>query len=603
MKKIFNILALAAVSLSMTACFDLTEQSFNRIEKDNFYENEGSVKGAVASVYNRATVGFSEYFFYLNEFSADQIAWRVWNGGVWGYDEAEKFVLSTHTWTSESKIINSAWDNTWQCIGQANNIIYDLQSMDPASIGMTAEDFAAYIAEMRTLRAWCYYNLFEVWGGALPLCATVTSDIPPSAGETFEEGCKNIYNFIKTELEESLPDLKNNGYARMNPATNRMILARLYLNAKVFIGEDHFADCAEICEKFIGPADKRDDRFSEYVIADDFRNIFDRNNNTCKEIIFAFAIEQGMSAGSGPLNMRNATGFAYNAWDAFGHTTNASGWNCVCVVPSHDNSGNVLATGGTDTGGKSFVYDYGDKLGAVYDRLNPKDIRRQAFYCDTDGNWNGGLFLIGKQVNYRTGEPLVADADRDGQDLVYVDQLGTFLNKGKDLAVVMSPRWGETNSGYRLVKYPVYPDECEWDYRNSEEVEFRLAEIYYMYAECKLRAGDSKAAKELVNKVRHRYYSAADWSTVQDQPGPGFSDFDLDWMLSEWGLEFLGEGRRRRTDLRRFDKFTQGQWWFFGRTDEGYEAKRDRMYEWYPLPQRALAVNPGLKQNPDYVAK
>jgi hypothetical protein len=55
--------------------------------------------------------------------------------------------------------------------------------------------------------------------------------------------------------------------------------------------------------------------------------------------------------------------------------------------------------------------------------------------------------------------------------------------------------------------------------------------------------------------------------------------------------------------LRRFDKFTQGQWWFFGRaTDTGASlpAKRDRKYEWFPLPEAALSVNPGLVQNPNY---
>jgi len=90
---------------------------------------------------------------------------------------------------------------------------------------------------------------------------------------------------------------------------------------------------------------------------------------------------------------------------------------------------------------------------------------------------------------------------------------------------------------------------------------------------------------------------------VKDVPGRGFSAFDADWVLSEWGLEFLFEGRRRRTDLRRFDKFTQGQWWFFGRaTEEGIPltAKRDRMYEWFPLPETSLSVNPNLVQNPDY---
>ena len=37
-------------------------------------------------------------------------------------------------------------------------------------------------------------------------------------------------------------------------------------------------------------------------------------------------------------------------------------------------------------------------------------------------------------------------------------------------------------------------------------------------------------------------------------------------------------------------------------TDDGlsYPAKRDRKYEWYPLPQSALMVNPGLVQNPNY---
>lgn len=197
-----------------------------------------------------------------------------------------------------------------------------------------------------------------------------------------------------------------------------------------------------------------------------------------------------------------------------------------------------------------------------------------------------------------------ADADRDGQDLVFVDQLGTFMNKGRNLETVMSPRWGETNSGIRLVKYPIYNNGDKCNFKNIDEVEFRLAEAYYNVAECEMRKGNADVAKEYVNEVRKRYFSASDWNQVKDEPGPGFSSFDNDWMLSQWGLEFLGEGRRRRTDLRRYDKFTQGQWWFYGRaTEDGIDlpAKRNRKYEWYPLPESALSVNPGLIQNPNYV--
>jgi len=599
MKKIVNTIVLAAAALSLTACFDLTEKAFNRVEKDLFYQNEGSIKGAIASVYYRAEGSFNEYLYYLNEFSADQIAWRVWNGGSWGWDNAEKFVLSSHTWNSESSIIQSAWNNTWSAIGMSNAIIDDLHNIDLASIGVSDEKAAQYVDEMRTLRAWCYYNLFEVWGGALPLCAEVTAEVPPSADPDFATGCKIIYDFMMTELDESLAGLPKNNVNRMNQAANRIIKARLLLNAPVFIGEDHYSECAALCQEIINGT------YGTYALAEDFRDIYEMDNITCPEVVMAFAYEHGKSNGNA-YNMRDVTFLPYNAFgdpESILGTNNDQGrWNCLIVAPSHDNSGTVLSTGGTDTGGKSFLFDYGDKLGAVYDRFDDRDIRKAPYHCDTNGNWSG-LFLMGPQVDYKTGVALPADADRDGQPLVYVDQVGTFQNLGRELAEVMSPRWGETNSGYRLLRYPIKPDECGEDFRDIDEVEFRLAEVYYMLAECKLRAGDSASAKDLVNQVRKRYFKASDWTTVQNEPGPGFDSFDLDWMLNEWGKEFLGEGRRRRTDLRRYDKFTQGQWWFFGRGDEGYPAKRDRKYEWYPLPQSALTVNPGLVQNPNYVSE
>ena len=599
MKKIFNIFVLAAAVMSFTACFDLTEQAFNRIEADNFYQNEGSVKGAIASVYYTAEGSFGEYFFYLNEFSADQIAWRSWVGGTYGWDNAAKFVLSSHTWTSQSVIIEQAWNATWGAIGEANSIIHDLETIDLESIGVTPEKAAQYIDEMRTLRAWCYYNLFEVWGGALPLNTEVTSDVPPTADPDFDTSCKKIWQFMIDELDESLAGLPKNNVNRMNQATNRMIKARLLLNANIFIKEDHFSECAALCQEILNGT------YGTYSLADDFRDIYNIDNVNCPEVVFALAFEHGKSHGNA-YNCRNVTFLEYHSFEeAFGCTNDQGRWNCVIIAPSHDNSGTVLPSGGTDTGGKSFLFDYGDKLGAVWDRFDDRDIRKGQFHSDLKGDWNG-LFLIGPQYNYRTGEPLVITAeDRPGQNLIYVDQVGTFQNQGRDLATVMSPHWGEANSGYRLLRYPILPDECGVDFRDIDEVEFRLTEVYYMLAECKLRAGDVNAAKDLVNQVRKRYYKASDWTTVQNEPGPGFDAFDLDWMLNEWGKEFLCEGRRRRTDLRRLDKFSQGQWWFFGRGegDDSYPAKRDRKYEWFPLPEAALTVNPGLVQNPNYVAQ
>lgn len=592
-KHIITILMLLAVAFGASSCFNLDEKVFDRVDASVYYEDESSVKSAVASIYNEASRGYAEYFYYLQEFSADQVAWRSWNGGLWGYDEAQKYVLSCQNWTADSKIIRQTWETAWTAIGLCNHVIEDLRNIDPAKVKMTQEKINSYIAEVRTLRAWAYYNVFEIWGGALPLNISTSTDIPATADPDFDTSCKKIYNFIATELDESVNDLPKNEVNRMNQAANRVIKARLLLNSEIFIKEDHFADCANLCQSILNGD------FGTYKLTSDYRDIYGMNNDKCPEVIMAFAYEVGKTEGAA-LNMRDVPFLPYNVWDAMGLKSDASGWNCCCLEPSYDNSGTVLATGGT-TGATCFLdAPYNDKLGAVYARFDDRDIRKQAYTCDTKGNWKG-LFIKGAQKDYKTGKALKADADRDGQDLVYVDQVGTFLQtNGVKLETVMSPRWGETNSGYRLIRYPIYPDEVGFDFRNADEVEFRLSEVVYMLAECKLRAGDATAAKDLVNTVRQRYFSATDWAVVKDQPGPGFTAFDKDWMLSEWGKEFLGEGRRRRTDLRRFNKFTQGQWWFFGRTSENFPAKRNEKYEWFPLPSSALLVNPGLIQNPNY---
>lgn len=595
MNHITGLLSATAIAVGAWSCTDLDEVTFDRIDASTYYQDENSVKGAVASIYASATSGFLEYFWYLNEFPADQVTWRTWNGGAWGYDEAAKFVLSTQTWNSESVIIRQAWEHAWETIGLCNTLIGDLENLNAGAIGMTEEGLKSYIAEVRTMRAWAYYNNFELWGGALPLNISTGNEIPGSADPDFNKGCEVIWKFITDELDGCYKDLvAEDGSSatrnRMNQGMNRMLKMRMLLNSQLFTGVDRFKECADLCQEIINGD------YGTYNLASDYREIYGFNNANCQEVVFAFSMEAGRMTN----NNRNTPYLPYNYDEMFDFSCDQGGWNCVCMVPSKDNTGTLVPNAGSE-GAKSFLFDYGDKLGAPYDRMNDKDIRKQPFKCDAAGNWNG-IFAMGAQINYQTGEPVLADADLQDKPLIYVDQVGTFLNLGRNLEPVMSPRWGQTNSGFRVLRYPVYPSSTGMDWRDADQVEFRLAEVYYALAECKLRAGDANGAKQLVNDVRQRYYSASDAAEIEN-PGPGFTSFDADWMLSEWGLEFLDEGRRRRTDLRRFDKFTQGQWWFFGRateSDRDMPAKRDRRYEWYPLPQVALMVNPGLVQNPNY---
>ena len=600
----YSIIAMA-MGMGMTACTNLDEKVYDRIDAGVYYQNEASVKGALAAIYGQMSSTLAgENFFHLSEYPSDQITWRVWNGGLWGWDEAMKTVLSWHNWTSETTIIREAWNNSWTGIGLANLLLNDLQGLSAASIGMSDGKLAQYVAEVRTLRAWNYYCIFELWGGALPLNTSAGSEVPGTADPDWDTSCKKIYDFIATELDETVgalaqDDANHSMVNRANQAMNRILKARLLLNAEVFIGEKHYDECEALSKEILNG------KYGNYDLDSNYRNLYSIDNVKSPEVVFALACEDGQGAANAISNVRTMVGMPLDYEQYFGQKYDGiGGWNCVCLVPSYDNSGTVLPGGGT-IGAKCFLGDYGDKLGAPYERFDDRDIRKQNYVYDTSTKTHGpGMFLKGLiRANFGTGEPMASDAERKGQDLDYVDQLGTFLNVGRDLETVMSPRWGENNSGIRLVKYPLYPADASEGFKSIDDVQFRLAEVYYNIAECEMRKGNGNVAKEYVDAVRQRYFKTGDRTSALSIPGPGFTAFDMDWMLSEWGKEYLGEGNRRRTDLRRFDKFTQGQWWFWGRaTEDGVSlpAKRDRKFEWYPLPQTAISVNPGLIQNPAY---
>ena len=600
----YSIIAMA-IGMGMTACTNLDEKVYDRIDAGVYYQNEASVKGALAAIYGQMSSTLAgENFFHLSEYPADQITWRVWNGGLWGWDEAMKTVLSWHNWTSETTIIRNAWDKSWTGIGLANLLLNDLQGLSAAGLGMSDEKLAQYVAEVRTLRAWNYYCIFELWGGALPLNTSAGSEVPGTADPDWDTSCRKIYDFIATELDETVgalaqDDANHSMVNRANQAMNRMLKARLLLNAEVFIGEKHYDECEALSKEILNG------KYGNYDLDSNYRNLYSIDNVKSPEVVFALACEDGQGAANAISNVRTMVGMPLDYEQYFGQKYDGiGGWNCVCLVPSYDNSGTVLPGGGT-IGAKCFLGDYGDKLGAPYERFDDRDIRKQNYVYDTSTKTHGpGMFLKGLiRANFGTGEPMASDAERKGQDLDYVDQLGTFLNVGRDLETVMSPRWGENNSGIRLVKYPLYPADASEGFKSIDDVQFRLAEVYYNIAECEMRKGNGNVAKEYVDAVRQRYFKTGDRTSALSIPGPGFTAFDMDWMLSEWGKEYLGEGNRRRTDLRRFDKFTQGQWWFWGRaTEDGVSlpAKRDRKFEWYPLPQTAISVNPGLIQNPAY---
>ncbi|MBP7821403.1 MAG: RagB/SusD family nutrient uptake outer membrane protein [Saprospiraceae bacterium] len=129
-------------------------------------------------------------------------------------------------------------------------------------------------------------------------------------------------------------------------------------------------------------------------------------------------------------------------------------------------------------------------------------------------------------------------------------------------------------------------------YADTDFPMFRLADVYLMYAEAVLRGGtgDLTLATSLVNQIRERAYGNSNGNV---------SNIDLDFILAERGRELYWEGQRR-TDLRRFGKFTGGSylWEWKGGTQQGTSV--DDHFKVYPIPSTDINANPNLSQNDGY---
>jgi len=133
------------------------------------------------------------------------------------------------------------------------------------------------------------------------------------------------------------------------------------------------------------------------------------------------------------------------------------------------------------------------------------------------------------------------------------------------------------------------------DYSDIDMPLFRLAEMYLIYAEAVLRngtGGDAATALQYINALRTRAYgsSSGNISAVQ---------LNLDFILDERARELYWEGFRR-TDLIRFNKFTESTylWPWKGGVSSGTGV--DAYRQLYPIPSRDINANTNLHQNIGY---
>lgn len=91
---------------------------------------------------------------------------------------------------------------------------------------------------------------------------------------------QELFTYIESELNAVLPNLKpakTNEYGRVDQGVANMILAKMYLNAEVYIGAPKYTECMAKCSTIIS---------SGYALNANYLNNFKADNHTSSEIIF-----------------------------------------------------------------------------------------------------------------------------------------------------------------------------------------------------------------------------------------------------------------------------------------------------------------------------
>lgn len=553
--KNINRLLLLLILIGFSSCTDLTEIPYDTVTSDNYYQDKDAIIAALVRPFEHGHwCGWDGDRWYLQELTADQFVWS--QKGRHGYDGGNWVRAHGHTWTVEEGIINGGWVGPYQGIVQCNTFIADFQGLDYPSFGLTEADKADHIGQLRTLRAWYYLFLIDFFRHV-----PISTDNSTIVGQSTPQ---QVFDFIETELKESLPGLPEVAkVGRMNKAAAAAMLARLYLNAGVWTGTPRYADAQKVAQDIINGV------YGNFSIDPDYRGPF----------------ADGLTEKRSPENIwvfphrRNVYEFGW-MYNAFMHyqaryslANTWGGWNGIHLTPSRDLDGNL--------------YSY--QLGSPYEKFSDDDYRKQPFRTNADGSYDG-FFLIGQQYAFDveagygfTNQEILGTEEWNGRPLKYVDQVGRFSEGASGLAKGSHVTTGEENSGVRFVKFPWLP-ESKGLFQNNWVAEIRLAEMYYIVAECLFRNNNVEGAAEMLDAVRKRNFPADKWTA--NSYSQHISVLTEDEFVDELGREFLGE-RHRRTDLIRWNRFGN-EWW-----DKPADSKDNTVF---PIPSRALNSNPMLEQ-------
>src|SRR5580698_5682646 len=209
---------------------------------------------------------FVRLLFNMEELTTDN--------AICAWDDTYLQPLHNLNIASSNVYVAAMYDRSFFQITVANDFIRQSTDAAVAARGITGADAAnirQYRAEARFLRAYQYYVLMDLFGSP----AFVTENDPVGDYIPKQISRANLFAYIESELksvDSSLVAPHQNEYARADQAAEWALLARMYLNADVYLGagNDHYTDAITYSAKVINAG---------YSLMPTFKNLFLSDNN------------------------------------------------------------------------------------------------------------------------------------------------------------------------------------------------------------------------------------------------------------------------------------------------------------------------------------
>ena len=559
--KILIALLLITILSTNESCTKLNEKILDESSVTGLTDKQ-IADGIIAPVYAwLPTIYTHTVLFTLSEISTDEAILPYRGGTDWG-DNGIFISMHRHETLSTDPNVTNMWLLTVQGISRSITAMNALPTnKDPNA--------KIYLAEARGMRA--YYNMLALDNFGVVFVKENIGDI-----STILRG-EDAYEYVRKELVAVEPLLDNStAPGRLTKAAVWGLLSKLHLNAAVYRDRyaSNFVFKPEDMDKVIEYSDKIINS-TQFALSPDYFAIFGNDNNSNKELIFA--VDQRAD-----LNGHNRLAYFSLSGDMY-------------PLPAFPAANGTDGPGITPDYYRTWVNAYAPVDPAVADprfyKQNTKANSNPADSCvaDADFNIDRGI-LRGQQYGLQRVNGVFLRCP-DGK--LKVKKLFNTSRSNPNLPVDYTEQIDYTtagsnySTGYRVEKYEFSKKSSSG--RNFGEADIsivRLADVYLMRAEAKMRKGDASGALADVNKIRA--------SRTVTKPAPALSTMTLDLLLRERGFELYWE-MHRRTDLIRFGKY-ENAW-----TEKSNADKNKRVF---PIPQTAIdgASNlPGyLKQNPGY---